>query len=166
MKNKDNQQWLSCAEITLESSCLAASGNSHGLPEVWANQKSQSAGIDGISAESAIGALRENRVAPESPAPGASLFDKSNLFRRIFIRLGLGERRNRGFDERSQIVPVIYIADVEIVLGAVVRWPKDNFFQSTKNWILWQLNTLSKEISTDDGNRNHRPEDCRHGYLA
>ena len=39
------------------------------------------------------------------------------------------KNRNRSFVECCQVLPVIHIADVEIVLGAVIRRPRDYFFQ-------------------------------------
>ena len=41
------------------------------------------------------------------------------------------QRRNRCLDETGQIIPVIYIADVEIVLRTVVGWSQDNFLQQS-----------------------------------
>ena len=66
-----------------------------------------------------------------SSLPGIGLppvaFNRAAIW--ILFHFRLRKCRDRGFDERSQVIPVIHIADVEIVLGAIVRWPKDDFFQ-------------------------------------
>ena len=49
----------------------------------------------------------------------------------ILLQLWLRQRRNRCLDEIGQIIPVIYIADVEIVLRTVVGWSQDNFLQQS-----------------------------------
>lgn len=43
--------------------------------------------------------------------------------------LRLRKRRNRCFDERRQVIPVIHIVDIEVVLGTVIRRPQDDFLQ-------------------------------------
>ena len=51
------------------------------------------------------------------------------LLHRILFRLWFRKRRDCSFDECSQIIPVIHIADVEVVLGTVIRRTKDDFLQ-------------------------------------
>ena len=45
------------------------------------------------------------------------------------VLLRLRKRRNRCFDERRQVIPVIHIVDIEVVLGTVIRRPQDDFLQ-------------------------------------
>ena len=45
------------------------------------------------------------------------------------VLLRLRRRRNRCFDERRQVIPVIHIVDIEVVLGTVIRRHQDDFFQ-------------------------------------
>ena len=45
------------------------------------------------------------------------------LYKLILPRFWFRKLRNRGIDERCQVLPVIHISDEEIVLRPVVWWP-------------------------------------------
>ena len=54
-----------------------------------------------------------------------------DLLQWILLSLRFRQCRNRDIDQSDQVIPVIHIADVEIVFGAVIRRAKDDFFQQS-----------------------------------
>ena len=72
--------------------------------------------------------------------------DESTLLQRILPRFRPRKRWDCDLYQISQIIPVVHIADVEVVLGTIIWWPQDDFLQDVPS----RLRHLHVEVVVAD----------------